>query len=72
MLLPDLDMILAGGMGTRVAVVGDLMLDRSIWGRVERIIPDSDSDVDIDIDIDIDSRSLVVVREDPIAIRSVP
>jgi bifunctional ADP-heptose synthase (sugar kinase/adenylyltransferase) len=28
MLLPDLDKILAGCMGKRVAVVGDLMLDR--------------------------------------------
>jgi bifunctional ADP-heptose synthase (sugar kinase/adenylyltransferase) len=28
MLLPNLDKILAGCMGKRVAVVGDLMLDR--------------------------------------------
>jgi rfaE bifunctional protein kinase chain/domain len=41
MLLPYLDKILAGCMGKRVAVVGDLMLDRYIWGRVERISPEA-------------------------------
>jgi D-glycero-beta-D-manno-heptose-7-phosphate kinase len=41
MYLPDLEHILAGCRGRRVAVLGDLMLDRYIWGRVERISPEA-------------------------------
>lgn len=39
--LQHLDKILEGCVGKRVAVVGDLMLDRYIWGKVERISPEA-------------------------------
>jgi len=41
MLLQHLDKLLEGCAGKRVAVVGDLMLDRYIWGKVERISPEA-------------------------------
>ena len=41
MFLQHLDKLLEGCAGKRVAVVGDLMLDRYIWGRVERISPEA-------------------------------
>jgi rfaE bifunctional protein kinase chain/domain len=36
-----LDAIMAGMQTARVAVVGDLMLDRYMWGNVERISPEA-------------------------------
>lgn len=36
-----LDTILGGMKGRRIAVVGDLMLDRYIWGSVSRISPEA-------------------------------
>jgi rfaE bifunctional protein kinase chain/domain len=39
--LPHLEKILEACAGKRVAVVGDLMLDRYIWGKVERISPEA-------------------------------
>jgi len=36
-----LDELLAGMKGKRIAVVGDLMLDRYIWGSVSRISPEA-------------------------------
>lgn len=41
MYLQHLDKLLEGCAGKRVAVVGDLMLDRYIWGKVERISPEA-------------------------------
>lgn len=41
MYLKSLERILDGCRGKRVAVVGDLMLDRYIWGRVDRISPEA-------------------------------
>jgi len=41
MVVQHLDKLLEGCRGRRVAVVGDLMLDRYIWGRVERISPEA-------------------------------
>lgn len=41
MLLPHLEKLLESIRGRKVAVVGDLMLDRYIWGRVERISPEA-------------------------------
>jgi D-beta-D-heptose 7-phosphate kinase/D-beta-D-heptose 1-phosphate adenosyltransferase len=37
----DLRKILAGFVGKRVAVVGDVMIDRYYWGRVSRISPEA-------------------------------
>jgi len=39
--LKNLERILAGCAGRRVAVVGDLMLDRYVWGRVDRVSPEA-------------------------------
>jgi rfaE bifunctional protein kinase chain/domain len=41
MFLENLEQLLAGARGLKVAVVGDLMLDRYIWGRVQRISPEA-------------------------------
>lgn len=41
MYLESLEQLLAGARGLRVAVVGDLMLDRYLWGRVQRISPEA-------------------------------
>src|SRR5258705_14016693 len=41
--------------GRRVAVLGDVMLDRYLWGRVERISPEAPVPV---VDIERESASL--------------
>lgn len=41
MYLKSLDRVFAGCKGKRVAVIGDLMLDRYVWGRVDRISPEA-------------------------------
>jgi D-glycero-beta-D-manno-heptose-7-phosphate kinase len=41
MILNHLESLLKGAKSKRVAVVGDLMLDRYIWGRVDRISPEA-------------------------------
>lgn len=41
MFLDRLDSLLEGARGLKVAVVGDLMLDRYLWGRVTRISPEA-------------------------------
>ncbi len=41
MYLQDLENVLEGCRGRRVAVVGDIMLDRYIWGKVNRISPEA-------------------------------
>ena len=41
MFLQNLEDILQGCHGRRVAVVGDIMLDRYIWGKVNRISPEA-------------------------------
>ena len=41
----DLSAILASLSGVRVLVVGDVMLDRFITGRIERISPDDSNPV---------------------------
>lgn len=41
MYVQHLDKLLEGCAGRRVAVVGDLMLDRYIWGKVDRISPEA-------------------------------
>ena len=47
--------LVAGFAGRRVAVLGDLMLDRYLWGRVERISPEAPVPV---VEIDRESASL--------------
>ncbi|MDX2248706.1 MAG: bifunctional ADP-heptose synthase [Bacteroidia bacterium] len=37
----DIDTFLAGCRNRRILVVGDLMLDRYLWGKVERISPEA-------------------------------
>ncbi|MFI5251925.1 MAG: D-glycero-beta-D-manno-heptose-7-phosphate kinase [Bacteroidota bacterium] len=44
-----LDDILAGISGKRIAVIGDLMLDRYIWGSVTRISPEAPVPI-VDVD----------------------
>jgi rfaE bifunctional protein kinase chain/domain len=47
--------LVAGFPGRRVGVLGDLMLDRYLWGRVERISPEAPVPV---VEIDRESASL--------------
>jgi rfaE bifunctional protein kinase chain/domain len=39
--MPELAVLLASGATTRVAVIGDLMIDRYTWGHVGRISPEA-------------------------------
>src|SRR5262245_2265238 len=39
--LPALETVVGRFAGRRIAVLGDLMLDRYLWGRVERISPEA-------------------------------